>query len=242
MKNLFDRPVALTMGPQRCGVSWIYDYLEGRGDVCLPSVVKEIFYFDRHYQRGPEFYTEHFKPQPQHRLIAELTTTAFDNSEAPDHVYKLLGPNVKLICPLRHPVERSKAMYADYIKYGLVSGGIEEAVESLPQILYASRYADHLERWFTQFDRANVHILYYEALQHDPKSFAATLCNRLDLPFSPPGGRRRLSWRRLFNISRHAQDPSPVLASKDEEWLKIRLLPEIRRFEALIGAPVSYWA
>ena len=133
-------------------------------------------------------------------------------------------------------------MYADYKKYGLVSGGIEEAVEQVPQILYASRYAGHLERWFTQFDRVNVHIFYYESLQHDSKSFAAALCNRLGLPFSSPADRRRLSWRRLFNLSRHAQEPMPVLAPKDEEWLKVRLLPEIRRFEALISSKVSYWA
>src|SRR5262245_58826198 len=117
-QSLFGKPAALSIGPQRCGTSRIHDYFKARGDVCLPDV-KEIFYFDRHFQRGPEFYAEHFKIEPQHRLVMELTTTAFDNPDAPDHVHTLFGTDVKLICPLRNPVERSKAIYADYIKYGL---------------------------------------------------------------------------------------------------------------------------
>jgi hypothetical protein len=169
----------------------------------------------------------------------ELTTTAFDNDAAPDHVYKLLGANVKLVCPLRDPYERSKAIYADYVRYGLVRGSIEDAAENIPQILFSSRYAEHLERWFTQFDRENVHVVFYETLQHDPKAFAAGLCNKLGLPFSPPGSESL--WSKFVNRIRSKPEPEFTLDPRDAAWLRERLAPETERVEKLIGKPISYW-
>ncbi|MGB4107439.1 MAG: sulfotransferase domain-containing protein [Alphaproteobacteria bacterium] len=239
MEKLFDRPVALTVGPQGCGVPWIYDYIQARGDVCLPASAREIFYFDRHFQRGPEFYAQHFQPEPRHKLIMELTTTAFDSPEAPDQLFKLLGTDVKLICPLRHPVERSKAVYADYARYGLVKGGIEKAVEDVPQILYASRYAERLEPWLTQFGRENIHIVFYETLERDPAAFAAELCALAGLDFMPP--RRKSAWQAFADFLRPQPNEAPVLSAREERWLETRLAQEIPALETRLGQPLKAW-
>ncbi len=239
MNKLFDKPVALTIGPQGCGVPWIYDYMEARGDVCLPATAREIFYFDRHYQRGPEFYAEHFKPEPKHKIIMELTTTAFDNPEAPDQVFKLLGADVKLICPLRHPVERSKAVYADYARYGLVRGGIEKAVEEVPQILYASRYAERLEPWFVQFGRENIHIVFYETLESDPDAFAAEFCALAGLDFMPP--RPKNIWQRFTGLIKPLPEEVSLLSSREEKWLGARLAQEIPLLEKHLNQPLNGW-
>ncbi len=236
MESLFDRPVALSIGPQRCGTEWIAGYLRRRGDICLPWDASEIFYFDRHFQRGPEFYASHFKPQPQHKLIMELTTTAFDNPDAPSHVSKLLGADVRLLCPLRHPVERAKAAYFDYLKYGLVRGDIEEAVEAAPQILLASRYADHLARWFTQFGQENVHVVFYETLERDPEAFAKEICTALGIPFALPGGESL--WAK-FRAAFRKKETASRLDKKDEFWLKSRLDPEVSHLEKIIGRHIS---
>lgn len=239
MDRLFDKPTALTIGPHQCGTGWIYDYLKSRGDVCLPAEVREIFYFDRHFQRGPDFYASHFRPLPPHRLIIEPTTTAFDNPDAPDRVFQLLGADVRLVCPLRHPVERARAVYLDYLKYGLVRGGIEQAVEEAPQIIFGSRYSDHLERWFRQFGRNNIHVVFYETLQHDPQLYARGLCRILDLPFMPPAGE---GW--LARLRKSLTGPAPVPASlekADESWLKSRLQLEISRLESLLNQPLTVW-
>jgi hypothetical protein len=240
MNKLFDRPVALTIGPAGCGTPWIYDYMRVRGDVCLPSGVREIFYFDRHFQRGPEFYAAHFQPEERHKLIMEITTTAFDNPDAPDHVLKLLGADVQLICPLRHPVERAKAMYADYIRYGLVKGGIEEAVEQVPQILLASRYSERLEPWLNQFGPENVHIVFYEKLKRDATGFAEDLCKLLDLPFAAPpptGG----VWAGLTGFIKPKKPAAPPITRQDEAWLKSRLDSEVPALQKRLGKSLNYW-
>ena len=104
---LFPVPFALLIGPQRAGTTWVDRYLRSREDICLPDQVKEIFFFDRNYDRGLDFYKSHFKPDKNHRLIMEITATAFDHPQAPQRIYDTFGKNIRLICPLRHPVIRS---------------------------------------------------------------------------------------------------------------------------------------
>ena len=72
MGNLFAKPFALGIGPQTCGTEKLRYYFKGREDVALPKV-QEIFYFDRHVQRGPLFYKEHFDNVMASQLVMELT-------------------------------------------------------------------------------------------------------------------------------------------------------------------------
>ncbi|HQX26775.1 MAG TPA: sulfotransferase domain-containing protein [Alphaproteobacteria bacterium] len=239
MEKLFDKPVVLSIGPQGCGVPWIYDYMKSRADVCLPSEAREIFYFDRHFQRGPEFYASHFNVEPQHKIVMELSTTAFDNPEAPDQVFKLLGPDVKLICPLRNPSERSKAVYADYVRYGLVKGGLEDAVEEVPQILFASRYADRLEPWLTQFGAENIHVVFYETLENDPAAFITEFCALAGLDYIPP--QKAGLGERLKSLLPKKKEPVFSLSRQEQNWLKNRLQPEVQQLEKLLNLNLTIW-
>lgn len=192
---IFDRPFALSIGPQRAGTSWLDRYLRARGDVCMPMGVKEVFYFDRDFHRGIGHYASHFLPQPQHRLIMEVTTTAFDCASAPERVQSLFGRDARLICLLRHPVVRSYSLYLHYKRYGLVSGNLREAAAQNPQILESSHYATHLERWFSRFGRDTISILFQEDLERDQDRYVHSVCDVLGLPFllPPPHVRDRFN-------------------------------------------------
>lgn len=246
MSSLFEKPFALFMGPQRAGANVIYDALELREDVCLPVGVKETFFFDRHYHRGVGFYANHFPVRHQHRLIAEVTTTVFDHPDSPKRVHEIFGRDVKLICPLRNPVERSCAVYEDYCSYGIVKGSIEEAVEQAPQILFASRYADHLERWMDIFGTDSVHIMLYEDAAKDEDAYLHQLMQVLGL-----GDHVKVQAK---NLKHHIQNivekvtPSSFFEKKkkstDKEthlWLQHRLLPEVLKLENLLGRTFPAW-
>ncbi|MCK6418877.1 MAG: sulfotransferase domain-containing protein [Alphaproteobacteria bacterium] len=183
--RLFPLPYALSMGPQRAGTSWLDRYLRVRRDVCLPHEVKEIFFFDRHHSRGADFYARHFKPEPHHRLVMEISTTAFDHFDAPERVAALFGTSVRLLCPLRHPVVRSYSLYLHYLRYGIVSGSLSEACAQNPQILESSRYCGHLENWLRHFPREALNIVYQEDLESNQEVFLKNVCNALGLPFMP---------------------------------------------------------
>lgn len=246
---LFDRPFALSIGPQRCGAVWLDRYLRSRGDICLPYDVKEIFYFDRHFQRGPEFYISHFDVESHHKLVCELSTTAFDHPQAPERVFDLCGPDIHLLCPLRDPVQRSLAVYRDFLGYGIVHGTVEEAVETAPQILFASRYADHLQRWIQKFGRGKIHVLFYEDLVHSPAAYARNLCEILALPYIKPDKKIAVeagvsdTWLSKAGewLGRFSTDRPAIEARQQENynWLRTRLSAEIGKLEEVLESPIA---
>ena len=181
---IFEKPFVLSMGPQRAGTSWLDRYLRHRDDVCLPGQVKEVFFFDRHYDKGPAFYKSHFKPEALHALVMEISTTSFDHADAPERVHEVFGDQLVMLCPLRHPVTRSYSLYQHYKRYGIVTGTLMEACKQKPQILDSSRYAAHLERWYTFFPKENIHFIFQEDLEENPNLYVQNLCSVLDIPYT----------------------------------------------------------
>lgn len=227
---LFEKPFVLSIGPQRAGADMIYTYLKNRGDVCLPADAKEIFFFDRHYLRGVEFYQSNFTPTPMHKIIAEITTTSFDCPDTPARVFDICGGDVTLLCPLRHPISRSYAVYKDYLDYKIVTGDIEHAIDETPQILYASRYADHLERWFNVFGQDKIKILFAEDAMENKEAYFKKLCDSVGLTFNPA----------MMNDVKI----NPPEKDADQETLKClqhRLRGEISKLENLLGKTITAW-
>lgn len=213
---MFDKPFALSMGPQRAGTTWLDRYLRSRGDICLPFDVKEIFYFDRHYDRGADFYKSHFKPGDKDSLVMEITATSFDCMEAPPRVLNSLGKDVRMLCPLRHPVTRSYSLYLHYLRYGIVSGNLQEAAATMPQIIESSLYHQHLQRWFDIFGKEPIHILYQEDLESDQDSYIEKLCDALSVSYKEPaedirGKYNTTSFSRFGPVARFAQNTADWL-------------------------------
>ncbi len=186
LSPVFDRPFIFFMGPQRAGTSWIDRYLRERGDVCLPTDVKEVFFFDRDFEKGVKRYVSHFHPLSHHKIISEISTTSFDHVDAPQRVYEVFGENVQLICPLRHPVERSYSLYLHYLRYGIVSGSLQEACAQHPQIIESSYYTNNLQRWLKYYELNKIKIVYQEMLADDQDQFIHEICQSMGLPYMEP--------------------------------------------------------
>ena len=220
------------MGPQRAGTTWIYRYLWSRGDVCLPEEVKEIFYFDRNFDRGEKFYKSHFKPLNKHNVVMEVTATSFDCKEAPERVFDLFGKDVRLVCPLRHPVVRSYSLYLHYLRYGIVSGTLQEACLQVPQILDSSRYEKHLKNWYKFYDKKNITFIYQEELEVNQLEFVRNLCNGIGIKFIEPeedvqGKYNITTYSKFGHIARFAQHIA--------DWLRENRLYFIINFAKDIG-------
>ncbi len=230
MNSLFSKPFVLSIGPQACGTEVLHDYFKQRTDVALPKV-QEIFYFDRHMHRGADFYKSHFKDSETVKLFMELTTTAFDHPRAPQRVEELLGENIKLICPLRDPVDRAVAVYKHYLRYSIVKGDIREACAQAPQILFASRYTDHLENWLDHF--SGIHFVSYEALSKRRSEALKALCIFLDLPFQD--FKDSFKFPKIFMPLKRKQNGETDLNREDMSWLREQLSDEDTRLKSLIG-------
>jgi hypothetical protein len=181
-------PFALFIGPQRAGTSWLDRYMRWRGDICLPKHVKEVFFFDRNYNKGKDFYFNHFQLKNAHRLALEFTTTSFADEHAPARILETFGKRPILICPLREPVRRSYSLYVHFKRYGIVKGDIKEALTQRPDILESSRYALHLNRWADTFGKDNIKVTYQEHMKIDREEYLREVCGFLGIPYIPPSG------------------------------------------------------
>ena len=216
-----DKPFALSIGPQRTGTSWLDRYLRARGDVCLPTDVKETFFFDQRYKRGRDFYKDRFKPAPDHQLVMEISTTAFDHPEAPSRVYNICGPVLTLICPLRHPVMRSYSLYRHLRRYGLVNGNLRSAVSAFPQILETSRYAAHLARWGDRFGLESISLVFHEDLENNHEAFLRRICRILNLDYLAPDEHTAPP----LNVSTRPRPPFVAAAAQNAaQWARDREL------------------
>ncbi len=214
-----DKPFALSIGPQRAATSWLDRYLRSRGDVCLPYRVKETYFLNRFYEKGAAHYQAHFRALPQHILRAEITTQSFDCPAAPPRTLDMLGRDITLICPLRHPVARSYSLYRHYLRYGIVQGGLREAAAQVPQIITSSHYTDHLSRWRDVFGEERINFLFQEDLERTPDLFVRRVCESLNLPYKEAS----FSLQHRCNASR--QPASPVIARAAQQvgdWLRAR--------------------
>lgn len=239
MGNLFAKPFALGIGPQGCGTEKLYAYFKAHDGVALPNV-QEIFYFDRHVQRGPLFYKGHFDNVMAAELVMELTTTAFDHPQAPERAAELLGTDSKIFCLLRDPVERSFAVYQQYLNYGIVKGDIEEACEQAPQILHGSRYAEHIGNWQAYFD--HIHFISFEQLQASNADALRNLCDFLEISYQEQ--KPNFSWHSVLpKIWFSQEDPSSKTIKTSVEkqqriWLKKELSGEVESLRSLISIDI----
>lgn len=230
--KVLSRPFVLSMGPQRAGTSWLDRYLRTRGDVALPEGVKEVFYFDRNYERGIDFYDTHFEPEDQHKTLMEISTTSFDYKEAPERVHRVFGKDVKLLCPLRHPVLRSYSLYLHYLRYGIVHGTLREACFQNPQILESSHYAKHLKNWQSYFDKDQITVVFQEDLENNQDEYVKTVCEAIGVDYIPVP--EDISQR--YNVMTYSKSGFIAKMAQDvADWLRKRRLYFVINFAKAIG-------
>jgi hypothetical protein len=209
-------PNALVVGPQRAGTTWIYRYLQTRDRVCVSHKVKETFFFDHSYERGPQWYAAHFAPTADQSLVVEVGPTYFHSEEAPRRVLDTLG-RVPIVVSLRNPVERLLSLYLHFVRYGKISCSLREALQEHDILVASSRYATHLKRWREVFGRSHVSTIFQEALSEGPEAFARQACEGLGLPFEavPASLHEKVNSRRMPYSRRLARVGVGVA-----EWLR----------------------
>ncbi len=172
-------PNVLFVGPMRAGTSWIHSYLSFRGDVVLPTGVKETFYFDKRFGKNIDWYISHFESKGIDNRVIEVAPSYFHSEQAPKRIIDAIG-RVKIVITLRDPLERAWSHYLHLYRKGYTSKMIIEAVNQYPEILTASMYSKNIEKWL-QFFSGNVTILRQEDLSNSPQDFADRVADILGL-------------------------------------------------------------
>jgi len=183
-------PNFLIIGAAKAGTTALYWYLAEHPDVFM-SRLKETFYFAYgldaagHLLYGdPEVHRFPVKTLPEYeaifadadgaRAIGEASPIYLECPQAAGRIRALI-PDARLICTLRHPVDRA---YSDYLMYLRRHGRRFDPARDLTvdaawarpdsRWMAVSRYHDQLTRYFDLFPREHLYVMLSGDLKRHP--------------------------------------------------------------------------
>ncbi|THH35434.1 hypothetical protein E4Z66_16625 [Aliishimia ponticola] len=179
----------LYLGGDKCGSSWVYHVLSKHPDVTLAKA-KELFYFDRFYSMGADWYLRQFPKEPLTIRMGEICHDYLYSREALDRIARDLPQDSRFLITVREPVARTVSHYKYLRKIGRTNLPFDEALKAHPQIVEHSMFGKYVRLAQDILGKDRVHVLSFEALQTDPVAFGQDLSEALgvryvaDLPYT----------------------------------------------------------
>jgi hypothetical protein len=157
-------PDFIVAGVRKCGTTWLDQCLREHPGIYLPTQTKEVFYFDRYFSRGNDWYGAYFADAGERQIVGEVSPTYFVSPDAPDRILATV-PAAKLVFVFREPVARVVSLYHHLRAKGDTALSLSDAVEELPELLEEGFYARHLAHYRAVFPHGNLMPLLVDDLQ-----------------------------------------------------------------------------
>ena len=214
MEQKIRKPDFMIIGAQKAATTWLWNILDTHPDTDLPRE-KEIHYFGgvENYNKGKEWYYNHFKDIDKTKLTGEASTSYLydhipywenqSNTIEVNHTLPTIPelitnelPNVKILVLLRDPVLRAISSYKHNMKKINknnieVKVGLKNIATNYPKfrILEYGYYARYLQLWkqFVPHDQILI-LIYEEDIVNSAMRTVSTVYEflGLDKNFRPP--------------------------------------------------------
>ncbi len=187
------KPDFLYIGIARAGSTWLFEMLRQHPEIFVPPA-KDVYFFDRYYEKGLEWYFSHFKHARAAKAVGELSHDYYFSEKALTRIGEAL-PEVRLICCLREPVSRLISGYVYNRTTALRSGVSLATYAAQEEIATQFEYYHHLQRYIDHFGRDRVLVVFFEDMVKDPEMFMRTIYQFLgvDDAFVPPNLHERIN-------------------------------------------------
>lgn len=231
--DLASLPSFFIIGPPRTGTTWLHTVLSQCAWLADPT--KETRFFDKHFDRGLEWYRSHYRNATDERAIGEIAPTYFSSQQARERIAQLI-PRAKIVCTFRDPVDRVISLYRLKRAYGFIRWTLEEALERDPELMESSRYASHLKEWKKALGESQVLVMLHDDIEKDAQLFLDTLADFIGLSrmkLVPAQLRRVLSSEDLTEPRNYHWTRGATMLS---EWAKAQRLDSIVAFAKRLGA------
>jgi len=197
-------PDVILAGVSKAGSTTIAEYLSS--GKYINFIKKEIHFYDINYNRGIEWYKQHFTG-----ISGEKTPSYFYHYGVPEKI-KSTNPNVKLIFVFRDPIKRAYSHYWHMVRTGWEKRSFEEVVRDeiilnrdVNELRYMQLgifskskvsgvpylaigfYDEHIKRWEKYFKRDNMFFMSIEALNEEALK---KLCEFIEIPYYEIGKKR----------------------------------------------------
>jgi hypothetical protein len=201
-------PDVVVIGAAKCATHWLNECLREHPDVFVTRDVHEIFYFDRYYERGLDWYAHYFRGASNGQRVVEVTPTYLGSATAAARVKETL-PEASVVVQLRDPVARAWSKYLHLWRKGDLPKRctFREARLRVTEIVGDSEYARCLESWYEQFGVERVHHLFLDDAAADPTTYLSDFYGWL-------GVRRDFRGNQAYeHTNEHASPRSRMLAT-----------------------------
>ncbi|XP_070616327.1 heparan sulfate glucosamine 3-O-sulfotransferase 2-like [Erythrolamprus reginae] len=180
-------PHALIVGVKKGGTRAVLEFIRGHPGV--RALGTEPHFFDRHYERGLEWYRRLMPRTLDSQITMEKTPSYYITREAPQRIFNM-SRSMKLIVVVRNPVTRAISDYTqtlskrpdiptfEGLSFRNRSLGLVDTSWSAIRI---GLYALHLESWLQYFPLSQIHFVSGERLITDPAEEMAKVQDFLGL-------------------------------------------------------------
>lgn len=147
----------LYIGPDKAGSTSIFAYLKAHPSCFVPDF-KDIYFFDRYFYKGENWYHSFFKGAKAELAVGEISHDYLFSVDAAERIFHY-NPDIKLVAVRRDPVDRSFSHYLYLKRSGMCNVDFWKAIELFPEIIDNSRFDLHLDRYTTRFPADNILVL-----------------------------------------------------------------------------------
>ena len=172
-------PDFLGVGALKAATTYLDVLLRGHPQLCLPANVKEVQFFTRYYDRGPEWYASLFT-RCEGRRRGEISPQYLSDEQCPGRIAALL-PEVKLLVSVRDPVQRAYSQYKHWVEERGYRQPFETYLAEHPSALTRGEYFRWICRYTDHFPLDRIHVLLAEELFGGPERVLHDLFGFLDV-------------------------------------------------------------
>lgn len=214
-------PNFLYVGQGRAGSAWLFEVLREHPEVFVP-IARDIYYFDRYYHLGFDWYMRHFEPARDEKAVGEVCHDYCLSELYARRIYERF-PDAKILYCAREPIDLALAMYCFDINHCYHFTRTQYDTMSFLDIALHYKFfplMDHyhrLEPFYRLFPRENIYTYFYDEIMDEPQIFVRKLYRFLgvDPEFVPSSLTRRV------NPARYARfRPITEFANKTANWLR----------------------
>lgn len=236
-------PNFMIIGAEKSGTTSLFQYLRQHPAV-MPSIEKEIDFFDMEYEQGLDWYLAHFPRMPAAPkwITGETSANYLYSDVAPERVFRHF-PNIQLAVILRNPVDRTISRYSMMVRNGAEKRSLARAVQTEIELIEGatkageipwpvlnrcrhvgnSLYYYHLKRWLAFFPQKQLLTLDSESLFTKPDQTLNQLYRTLGL-----GAYSQSSY------PKHNSGQYPSADRDVRQMLAAFFAPHTRKLEALL--------
>ena len=167
-------PNFIYIGPDKAGSSWLHDVLIEHPQVFM-TPAKDLYFFDRYYDKGVDWYASHFEKASDQRIVGEVCQDYLFHPDAAARIANTLDA-ARFMVTLRDPVDRAFSSYLYMLKMGQQPGTFSEALAGgRPELIEHGRYGTGLARFADRFGDDSIYVAVFDDLVADPVEFVDRL-------------------------------------------------------------------